>query len=89
MSENNVGSQPEKGDLLPEGTCRLLRSKSLAMNTDYRRPISPSGWWMMSSTAICWCIRTMSSMGPDENDVHPDLCREPRACFDGRKIVEG
>jgi hypothetical protein len=89
MDRPSEQSTIDRGDLMPEGTCPLLRSKSLAMNTDYRRPVAADGYWIMSSTAICWCIRTMSTMGPDEDDVHPDKCREPRACFNGGRVDPG
>jgi hypothetical protein len=29
----------------------------------------------------CWCNKTCDRLGPDNDQVHPDDCRAPRACF--------
>ena len=58
--------------------CRMLRSK-----TGYGTMEGGEHPWLGidSSTANCWCIRTMEPFGPDEALAHPSVCREGRVCF--------
>ncbi len=30
----------------------------------------------------CWCNRTLTETGPDDQPVSADLCRAGRSCFD-------
>ena len=34
-------------------------------------------------TTMCWCLKTMAPVGPDEGIVHTDVCDESNAkpCF--------
>jgi hypothetical protein len=79
---------PARSDLMPPGTCPLLRTKTMALNTDYRRPGQASDDWAVSSTAIFWCVTTMSVMGPDDLDAHPEDCCKTRACYGGRDVID-
>lgn len=90
-NENEIGSVPAipgVGDLAAAGTCSLLRTKTMRLGTDFRKPVEIGPDWEPSSTAIFWCIKTMSTKGPDEGDVDPRDCRDHRACFGGKKIID-
>lgn len=58
--------------------CRMLRTKT-AFGT-FRGNIYA---WQSgrSTTAVYWCLRTMETVGPDDNYTHPHACREGRGCF--------
>ena len=58
--------------------CRYLRSKAA-----YGGYITEDLNWDddTSSTAIYWCLRTMSPCGPDDNFAHAKLCQAGRVCF--------
>ena len=36
---------------------------------------------LLDASNDCWCNRTHDRVGPDGDGVHPDDCREARACF--------
>jgi hypothetical protein len=61
---------------LPQ-VCDALRTKNAFGNHVGYRP------WQKgeSSTAVYWCLQTMSTIGPDEQFVHPHKCCCGRSCF--------
>jgi hypothetical protein len=61
---------------LPQ-VCDALRTKNAFGNHVGYRP------WQKgeSSTAVYWCLQTMSTTGPDEMYVHPRQCCSGRRCF--------
>lgn len=56
--------------------CRLLRSKT-AFGTTH----GYGDWRAGGATAAYWCLRTMTTAGPDDALVHPDRCRPGRDCY--------
>ena len=65
----------------PPVVCRMLRTKT-AFGT-YTSTAGDGGDWRMgeSSTAVYWCLETMSTAGPDDGLAHPHGCCGGRACF--------
>ncbi|MCI0652551.1 MAG: hypothetical protein L0Z55_11795 [Planctomycetes bacterium] len=66
-------------ELLPADLCPCFRTKTLTLNTDYRRSAFEEGF--TASTAVCYCLITMAAHGPDDDDVHPARCRPARPCY--------
>jgi hypothetical protein len=58
--------------------CRLLRTKTAYGN--YGQDMDA---WQMgdSTTAVFWCLSTMTTAGPDQDYAHPMSCRDGRRCF--------
>jgi hypothetical protein len=66
--------------------CRFLRAK-----TGYGTLEGGENPWLLldTSTAVHWCLCTMTSCGPDDEFAHSDVCHEGRGCFmPPRKNVE-
>jgi hypothetical protein len=61
---------------LPQ-VCDMLRTKNAFGNHIGYRP------WQRgeSSTAVYWCLHTMSTVGPDDQLVHARACCAGRVCF--------
>jgi len=62
-------------DGLP-GLCRHLRTKRYY----YGSPGETLETAELSTTAQCWCLRTMRVVGPDERPVTAQACRPGRDC---------
>lgn len=60
-----------------EHTCKLLRTKPVP---------SPAGMPldMGGSTNAFWCLKTMTTAGPDQGLAVPEFCTAARACFEPR-----
>jgi len=60
--------------------CRLLRTKNAFANYAADELHSP---WQAgeSSTAVFWCLKTMTTCGPDDRYAHPTTCRAGRPCY--------
>jgi hypothetical protein len=60
--------------------CRMLRTKTGFGNYDAGPDQVP---WQFgeSTTAVFWCLCTMSMAGPDDGLVHPQNCQSGRSCF--------
>ncbi len=61
--------------------CQHLRNKSmfipeLAGNTTELDPDQTG------RSSHCWCNRTLTEVGPDDQPVSPQLCRQPRNCYE-------
>ena len=69
----------QKPTFLPEDVCPCLRTKTMTLNTEYRRSAFEDSF--TADTALFHCLRTMSPHGPDEEDCIPDCCRPGRACY--------
>ena len=47
---------------------------------------APHRWQQgKSSTAVYWCLATMTNSGPDENVAHPQRCLASRSCYRARE----
>lgn len=57
--------------------CQMLRTKNAFGSHVGYRP------WQRgeSTTAAYWCLRTMGTVGPDDQLVHPHSCCGDRLCF--------
>jgi hypothetical protein len=62
--------------------CRFLRTK-----TSYTPDADNLEFWRSgrSATAQYWCLCTMTTAGPDNDLVAPEVCQETRDCF---QIIE-
>jgi len=59
--------------------CRMLRTKNAFGSFDGHLISWDSG---ESSTAVYWCLRTMETVGPDDNFTHAKTCRKGRSCYE-------
>ncbi len=69
----------QKQELLPEDVCPCLRTKTMVLNTEYRRSAFEDSF--TADTAFFHCLRTMAYHGPDGDDVCPQECRPGRKCY--------
>lgn len=74
----------KKPDVIPADICSCLMTKTMALNTEYRRTVYETT--LTADTALYHCIVTMSNMGPDEDDVEPWKCRPGRSCHDCNEV---
>ncbi len=58
-------------------TCRALRFKGYFVYTEEPPPPAET------ETAVYWCVKTMSSVGPDSDAVHRTFCDGTRSCYEG------
>ena len=65
---------PRKG--LPRELCRCFRTKNLYTGD----PIPESLF-----TTPCWCVTTMTGLGPDSEQVDDQTCRKGRECFEAQE----
>ncbi len=58
--------------------CRYLRARNpYGMNEGGDNP-----WYLLDdSNTMCWCIKAIGGVGPDNGAVDPRKCREGRKCF--------
>mgnify|MGYP006899591756 CR=1 FL=1 len=69
----------QKPVFLTDDVCPCLRTKTMTLNTEYRRSAYEDSF--TADTAIFHCLRTMCGHGPDELDVAADMCRPGRECY--------
>ena len=68
----------QKPVFLPDDVCPCLRTKTMNLNTEYRRVDLD---FATGDTAIFHCLWTMCAHGPDELDASGELCRPGRECY--------
>lgn len=68
----------EEEDTSVAPVCERLRTK-----TAFGSLAGSTHRWQegKSTTAVYWCLATMTNSGPDDQVVHPRLCRGERGCF--------
>jgi len=60
--------------------CAMLRTKTAFGG--YELDDQPADWQSgKSTTAVFWCLKTMTTAGPDDQFAHPSTCQAGRACF--------
>lgn len=74
-----------KSDDLPEGeeadelamptACACLRARMQYV-------VPESHWSAHRTPRQFWCLHSMSSVGPDDKQVHPEDCQPGRTCFE-------
>lgn len=62
-----------KRPTLPPELCRLFRTKN-----QFTGDAIPE----VLFTAPCWCVTTMTGLGPDADPVDDRKCRRGRECFE-------
>lgn len=61
--------------------CRHLRTKKMYLSFDEEPDYSAS------TTAVFWCMRTLSVVGPDDAQAcAEDCCRPGRACYENDRV---
>jgi hypothetical protein len=69
-------SPEEASPPLPE-VCRHLRTK-----TAFGHSVGYREWQRgQSSTAVYWCLKTMQTVGADDDFAHPHKCLRGRSCY--------
>jgi hypothetical protein len=76
-----AGAEPE--DLPVAGptapACRHLRSAGMYVHTDGSGGESRDDY----RSAMYWCLKTMKGLGPDDDFVNAEECRNPsRSCYE-------
>lgn len=69
----------QKPVFLPDDVCPCLRTKTMNLNTEYRRSAYEDSF--TADTALFHCLKTMQSYGPDERDCDGERCRPGRDCY--------
>ena len=57
--------------------CASIRAKGFYVFTEEPQPVEDT------ETAVWWCKKTQTSVGPDQDAVHPRCCDAARPCFEG------
>ena len=60
----------------PLKTCPELRTKTMSLNTSVRRNPDVEA----CGTAVYWCLKTYSPLGPDDLPALPEDCGRSRKC---------
>ena len=82
MTHDEPGPMPAGRTLGPD-VCPELRTKTMYLNIAHRRhPDSDGG----DNTAIYWCVKTFTALGPDDLPLGPEDCTRARACCTLRPI---
>lgn len=69
-------------DASPPVVCRRLRTKT-AFGSLVGDRSEPAPWQTgVSTTAVYWCLATMTGAGPDDCFAHPHECGASRGCFE-------
>ena len=61
--------------------CRCLRTKQMYVQGFEAVDLENTA----SSTAVYWCVQTMTPVGPDDDQVLPDRCTPGRNCYEERE----
>lgn len=70
------GAAPRKG-ISPY--CQHIASKKMMLRPD--PPLADSD--ILDASQHCWCSQTMTILGPDGYECHPEDCRSrSRSCFE-------
>ena len=79
--ESTPQPEPRAEEFLPLDVCPCLRTKTMHLNTEYRRSAFEERF--SADTALFTCTVTQCPWGPDEDDVLPERCRPGRSCYEG------
>jgi hypothetical protein len=79
MSDSASGNAGRSPATESKPVCSAIRSKGFYVYTETPPPPEES------DTAVFWCLKTMSAVGPDGELVHKSCCDPSRSCFEGPK----
>ena len=65
----------------PDNVCRHLRTKKMYIPAQADEVFSPVAD-EMGHCGHCWCNRTLSEVGLDDNQVGIEICNPSRSCFE-------
>lgn len=82
MSNQDNSSSDEFGTVKLQVTCLNMRHKLMYVDERHavRGKVDTN-----SDTRIFWCDETQDQLGPDGEQVHPDICFKNRSCYCNRK----
>jgi hypothetical protein len=61
--------------------CKHLRTKKMFIPAQAAEAFSQASE-IEGSSCHCWCNRTLTEVGADDQPVNPEICRIGRSCFD-------
>lgn len=61
--------------------CKHLRAKKMFIPAPAEKPL-PEDEESAGRASHCWCNRTLTETGPDDQPVHSGICRPDRPCFE-------
>lgn len=61
--------------------CRCLRTKQMYVQGFDAVDLEVTA----STTAVYWCVQTMTPVGPDDDQATPDRCTPDRSCYEERE----
>ena len=67
----------------PDATCLHLRCKRMLYEAEGEGPERVAPRSAASDTGVCWCGRTQTGRGPDEQPAGKELCVPSRSCYAG------
>ena len=70
-----MSDSPNANGDAPRPLCGAIRTKGLFVFTETAPPPPET------DTAVWWCLKTMTSIGPDDDCVNASCCDATRACF--------
>ncbi len=65
----------------PDNVCRHLRTKKMYIPAQADEVFSAAGD-EMGHCGHCWCNRTLSEVGFDDQQVGIEICNPSRSCFE-------
>lgn len=63
----------------PDHVCQHLRTKKMFIPAQAAEAFSPPA--EEQGSPHCWCVRTMTEVGPDDRQVGLEMCNPHRRCF--------
>src|ERR1019366_3780664 len=80
------GAGPTGGLIMkPSTQCSHLRSKAMFIPGLAQEGSEPDAQ-AAPRCSHCWCNRTLTETGPDEQPVGEEVCQPGRACFEQRSL---
>jgi hypothetical protein len=64
----------------PSVPCRCLRTKRMYIPALAEDALDLEQ--NQNDQSFYWCNKTLSALGPDDNQVHPSLCQPGRSCHE-------
>lgn len=65
----------------PTDLCKHLRTKKMYVPALAEEPLAPP-FEEAGQTGHCWCNRTLTEVGPDDQAVGTRVCTGGRSCFE-------
>jgi hypothetical protein len=66
----------------PNNVCRHLRTKKMYIPAQAEEVFAATESELPDSPGHCWCNRTLTEVGPDDQQAGVSLCNPKRSCFE-------